>query len=175
MLMLSHPNTSNNFAIPSEKYIIQTKPSSDVEIVTYIGKGLFRRYPFGIDLGHLDYNPQYFQIDLDNNNTNIYIVPLELILETQSVKDLLLDKQTNSNHVESYSLFMNAIKDEFNKLSQIIPAIWWKDKISDLICDEKGLEILLDYQFESSKIERLSFETKELYIYKTCKKLSPFL
>lgn len=179
MLMLSHPNTSNNFAIPSEKYIIQIKPSLDVEIMTYKGNGRFKRCPFGIDLGNLDYESQYFQIDLhDNtNNTNTYIVPLEIILKTQSVKDLL-DKEIYSKDVESYSLFMNAIKDEFNKSEKgrIIPALWYKDKISDLIYDEKGLEILLDYQFELSKLEPpLEFETKESYIYKTCKKLSPFL
>lgn len=170
MLKLSHTDTLNNFAIPSEKYIIQTQQSSDVEIMTYIGIGVFRRYPFGIDLGNLDYESQYFQIDIDDN-TEVYIVPLDLVLKSKSVKDLL-DKETYSNNVESYSLFMNAIKNEFNKLGKS-PAKWIQNQKRDSIYDEKGLVNLLEYQLELSK-EDLENETKELYIFDTCSKLSPF-
>lgn len=173
MLMLSDSYTQNIYAIPSEKYIIQTEPSSDVEIVTYIGMGVFRRYPFGIDLGNLDYEPQYFQIDrfdLDEN-PEIYIYPLDFVLKSKSVKDLL-DKETYSNDVESYSLFMNAIKNEFNKLPKI-PVRWIGNQKSDSIYDEKGLEKLLEYQLELSELE-LSKEDKELYIFDTCRKLSQF-
>lgn len=173
MLMLSDSHTQNIYAIPSGKYVIQTEPSSDVEIVTYIGMGVFRRYPFGIDLGNLDYEPQYFQIDLFDldENPEIYIYPLDFVLKSKSVKDLL-DKETYSNDVESYSLFMNAIKNEFNELAKI-PARWIENQKSDSIYDEKGLEKLLEYQLELSELE-LSKEDKELYIFETCRRLSQF-
>lgn len=176
MLMLSDSHTQNIYAIPSGKYVVQTEPSSDVEIMTYIGMGVFRRCPFGIDLGNLDYESQYFQFDLFDldENPEIYIFPLDLVLKSKSVKDLL-DKETHSNDVESYSLFMNAIKNEFNKLAKD-PARWIENQKSDSIYDEKGLKNLLEYQLELSELEllKLSKEDKELYIFETCRKLSPF-
>lgn len=189
MLMLSDSNTQNIYAIPREKYIIQTEPSSDVEIMTYLGNGEFKPYSFGIDLGNLDYESQYFQFDLDEN-PRIYILPLDLVLNSKSVKDLL-DKKTYSNDVEFYSLFMNAIKNEFNELvrsTTCLPASWTENQKNDSIYDEKGLEKLLDYQFESVKLLfsglklselefsklGLSKEDKELYIFETCRKLSQF-
>lgn len=178
MIKLSHTNTINKFAIPSGKYIIQIEPSSDVEIMTYIGQGLFKRHPFGFDLGYLDYESHYFNIDRDDNTKKYYIVPLELILETQSVKDLLNDKEIYSkDDVESYSIFINAIKNEFNKLEKIPAEL--KGRESYVVLDGMGLEQLLDYQFEFSKLGlsklELSKKDKELYIYQTQKKLSPFL
>lgn len=183
MLMLSDSHTQNIYAIPSGKYVIQTEPSSDVEIVTYIGMGIFRRHPFGIDLGNLDYESQYFQIDLFDQDgiPEIYIYPLDFVLKSKSVKDLL-DKETYSKDVESYLLFMNAIKNEFNELAKI-PARWIENQKSDAIYDEKGFEQLLDYQFELSKLQfselelselKFSKEDKELYIFDTCRKLSQF-
>lgn len=181
MLMLSDSHTQNLYAIPSAKYVIQTKPSSDVEIVTYHGGRLFKRYPFRIDLGnYLGYDDDskyhessFFYLDRDDDTKVYYIVPLELILRTQSVKDLLNDKETYSNDVESYSLFMNAIKDEFNKLEKF-PAEWIEHQNGDIIFDEMGLKNLLEYQLELSELE-LSKKEKELYIYQTRKRLSPFL
>lgn len=187
MLMLSDSHTQNLYAIPSAKYVIQTKPSSDVEIVTYHGGRLFKRYPFRIDLGnYLGYDDDskyhessFFYLDRDDDTKVYYIVPLELILRTQSVKDLLNDKETYSNDVESYSLFMNAIKDEFNKLEKF-PAEWIEHQNSDIIFDEMGLKNLLEYQLELSELSlpselELSKKEKELYIYQTRKRLSPFL
>ena len=205
MLTLSDSITKNIYAIPGEKYIIQIEPSLDVEIMTYIGMGVFRRYPFGIDLGNLDnldYESQYFEIDLFNldENPEIYIHQLDLVLNSKSVKDLL-DKETYSNDVESYSLFMNAIKNEFNEEAKV-PVRWIKNQKSDSIYDETGLKYLLEYQLESSKLDfaaeiglspelvyspegalvskyvlpdlEYSPEDKELYISKTCRKLSQF-
>lgn len=205
MLTLSDSITRNIYAIPGEKYIIQIEPSLDVEIMTYIGMGVFRRYPFGIDLGNLDnldYESQYFEIDLFNldENPEIYIHQLDLVLNSKSVKDLL-DKETYSNDVESYSLFMNAIKNEFNEEAKV-PVRWIKNQKSDSIYDETGLKYLLEYQLESSKLDfaaelelepklvyspegalvskyvlpdlEYSPEDKELYISKTCRKLSQF-
>lgn len=205
MLTLSNSITKNIYAIPGEKYIIQIEPSLDVEIMTYIGMGVFRRCPFGIDLGNLDnldYESQYFEIDLFNldENPEIYIHQLDLVLNSKSVKDLL-DKETYSNDVESYSLFMNAIKNEFNEEAKV-PVRWIKNQKSDSIYDETGLKYLLEYQLESSKLDfaaeiglspelvyspegalvskypeldlDLSPEDKELYISKTCRKLSQF-
>ena len=202
MLTLSDSITRNIYAIPGEKYIIQIEPSLDVEIMTYIGMGVFRRCPFGIDLGNLDYESQYFEIDLFNldENPEIYIHQLDLVLNSKSVKDLL-DKETYSNDVESYSLFMNAIKNEFNEEAKV-PVRWIKNQKSDSIYDETGLKYLLEYQLESSKLDfaaeiglspelvyspegalvskyvlpelEYSPEDKELYISKTCRKLSQF-
>lgn len=187
MLMLSDSHTQNLYAIPSAKYVIQTKPSSNVEIVTYHGGRLFKRYPFRIDLGnYLGYDDDskyhessFFYLDRDDNTKEYYIVPLELILRTQSVKDLLNDKETYSNDVESYSLLMNAIKNEFNKLEKL-PAEWIEHQNGDIIFDEMGLKNLLEYQLELSELSlpselELSKKEKELYIYQTRKRLSPFL
>jgi hypothetical protein len=187
MLMLSDSHTQNIYAIPSAKYVIQTEPSSDVEIVTYHGGRLFKRYPFRIDLGnYLGYDDDskyhessFFYLDRDDNTKEYYIVPLELILRTQSVKDLLNDKETYSNDVESYSLLMNAIKNEFNKLEKL-PAEWIEHQNGDIIFDEMGLKNLLEYQLELSELSlpselELSKKEKELYIYQTRKRLSPFL
>lgn len=188
MLMLSDSHTQNIYAIPSGKYVIQTKPSSDVEIVTYHGGRLFKRYPFRIELGnYLGYDDDskynessFFYLDRDDNTKEYYIVPLELILRTQSVKDLLNDKEIYSkDDVETYSLFMNAIKDEFNKLEKI-PAEWIENQNGDIIFDEMGLKYLLEYQLELSELSlpselELSKKEKELYIYQTRKRLSPFL
>lgn len=182
MLMLSDSHTQNIYAIPSGKYVIQTKPSSDVEIVTYHGGRLFKRYPFRIELGnYLGYDDDskyhessFFYLDRDDNTKEYYIVPLELILRTQSVKDLLNDKEIYSkDDVETYSLFINAIKNEFNKLEKI-PAEWIENQNGDIIFDEMGLKYLLEYQLELSELE-LSKKEKELYIYQTRKRLSPFL
>lgn len=188
MLMLSDSHTQNIYAIPSGKYVIQTKPSSDVEIVTYHGGGLFKRYPFRIELGnYLGYDDDskynessFFYLDRDDNTKEYYIVPLELILRTQSVKDLLNDKEIYSkDDVETYSLFINAIKNEFNKLEKI-PAEWIENQNGDIIFDEMGLKYLLEYQLELSELSlpselELSKKEKELYIYQTRKRLSPFL
>lgn len=188
MLMLSDSHTQNIYAIPSGKYVIQTKPSSDVEIVTYHGGRLFKRYPFRIELGnYLGYDDDskynessFFYLDRDDNTKEYYIVPLELILRTQSVKDLLNDKEIYSkDDVETYSLFINAIKNEFNKLEKI-PAEWIENQNGDIIFDEMGLKYLLEYQLELSELSlpselELSKKEKELYIYQTRKRLSPFL
>lgn len=190
MLMLSDSHTQNIYAIPSGKYVIQTKPSSDVEIVTYHGGRLFKRYPFRIELGNYlgydddskYYESSFFFLDRDDNDNikEYYIVPLELILRTQSVKDLLNDKEIYSkDDVESYSLFINAIKNEFNKLEKI-PAEWIEHQYGDKIFDEMGLKNLLEYQLELSELSlpselELSKKEKELYIFETCHRLSPFL
>lgn len=188
MLMLSDSHTQNLYAIPSGKYVIQTEPSSDVEIVTYHGQRLFKRYPFRIELGNYlgydddskYYESSFFWLDRDDNTKKYYIVPLELILKTQSVKDLLNDKEIYSkDDVESYSIFINAIKNEFNKLEKI-PAEWIENQKSDKIFDEKELEMLLEYQLELSELSlpselELSKKEKELYIFETCHRLSPFL
>lgn len=188
MLMLSDSHTQNLYAIPSGKYVIQTKPSSDVEIVTYHGGRLFKRYPFRFELGnYLGYDDDskyhessFFYLDRDDNTKEYYIVPLELILRTQSVKDLLNDKEIYSkDDVETYSLFINAIKNEFNKLEKI-PAEWIENQNGDIIFDEMGLKYLLEYQLELSELSlpselELSKKEKELYIFETCHRLSPFL
>ena len=188
MLMLSDSHTQNIYAIPSGKYVIQTKPSSDVEIVTYHGGRLFKRYPFRFELGnYLGYDDDskyhessFFYLDRDDNTKEYYIVPLELILRTQSVKDLLNDKEIYSkDDVETYSLFINAIKNEFNKLEKI-PAEWIENQNGDIIFDEMGLKYLLEYQLELSELSlpselELSKREKELYIFETCHRLSPFL
>ena len=43
MLKLSFTNEENQFAIPREKYILKTNSSSDLEIMTFLGNGEFKR------------------------------------------------------------------------------------------------------------------------------------
>ena len=50
MLKLSYSHTENNFAIPYEKYVVKTKTSPDLKIMTYLGNGEFKRDLFGFDV-----------------------------------------------------------------------------------------------------------------------------
>ena len=82
MLKLSYTDTPNNFAVPDEKYVVKTKTSPDLKIMTYLGNGEFKRDLFGFDVGLQNYK-------IKSDDTERYVVPLDAILKNQSYKKLM--------------------------------------------------------------------------------------
>ena len=93
MLRLSHNDKLNNFAIPDEKYVIKTKTSPDLKIMTYLGNGEFKRDLFGFDVKGFEIKGlSNYKIKPDD--TERYIVPLKTILKSKSYKDLMKKEET---------------------------------------------------------------------------------
>lgn len=156
MLKLSFTNEENQFAIPREKYILKTNSSSDLEIMTYLGNGEFKRDLFGYDVGLPNY-----KIESDDT-TERYIVPLDAIIETKSYKDLM--EKGKSKYKKSHSFFIKKIRKEFNKLDKVFAE--FIDEKDDVISDKTELETLLKHQLELSKDN-----SRNEYITRMCNKL----
>lgn len=157
MLKLSFTNEENQFAIPREKYILKTNSSSDLEIMTYLGNGEFKRDLFGYNVGLPNY-----KIESDDT-TERYIVPLDAIIETKSYKDLM-EKKGKSKYKKSHSFFIKAIRKEFNKLDKVFAE--FIDEKDDVISDETELKTLLEHQLDLSKDN-----SRNEYITRMCNKL----
>lgn len=124
MLRLSHNDKLNNFAIPDEKYVIKTKTSPDLKIMTYLGNGEFKRDLFGFDVKGFEIKGlSNYKIKPDD--TERYIVPLKTILKSKSYKDLMKKEEitkkgkTIYQYNESYSFFLDFIKKSLNKLDKV--------------------------------------------------------
>lgn len=124
MLRLSHNDKLNNFAIPDEKYVIKTKTSPDLKIMTYLGNGEFQRDLFGFDVKGFEIKGlSNYKIKPDD--TERYIVPLKTILKSKSYKDLMKKEEitkkgkTIYQYNESYSFFLDFIKKSLNKLDKV--------------------------------------------------------
>lgn len=155
MLKLSYTNTENNFAIPNEKYVIKTKSSPDLKIMTYLGNGEFKRDLFGFEI------PGLQKLKLKpNDTTERYIVPLKAIIDDKSSKDFMKKEETTKKdkkgntickYVEDYSYFLNAIRKDFNRLAKN-PAEFEDDNLDkiEIKSDKTELFDLLDIQLELS-------------------------
>lgn len=124
MLRLSHNDKLNNFAIPDEKYVIKTKTSPDLKIMTYLGNGEFKRDLFGFDVKGFEIKGlSNYKIKPDD--TERYIVPLKTILKSKSYKDLMKKEEitkkgkTIYQYNESYSFFLDFIRKSLNKLDKV--------------------------------------------------------
>ena len=159
MLKLSYSHTENNFAIPYEKYVVKTKTSPDLKIMTYLGNGEFKRDLFGFDVKGLT------NYKIKSNDTERYIVPLDAILENQSYKELMRKEEitkkgkTTNKYIEDYSYFLNAIRTVFNDLKtkkKFTPAEFQDDKtdVAEIKIDQREIFELVKIQLE------LSTETK---------------
>jgi hypothetical protein len=152
MLKLSYSG-ANKFAVPGKKYILKTKSSSDFEIMTYLGNGRFKRDLFGLDIqGFKDY------VIEQDDTTERYIVPLDLITESKSVKDLM-EKKDKSKYIKSYSFFMTVIKQDFNKLDKIPAEFVAGD---DVVSDSLTLKDIIKNQCKLSLKELIQKELSEL-------------
>lgn len=153
MLKLSYSHTENNFAVPYEKYIIKTKTSPDLKIMTYLGNGEFERDLFGFDV-------QGFQkLKLKpNDTTERYIVPLDAILKDKSYKDFTKKEEltkkgkTTYKYIEDYSYFLDTIRTAFNDLKNKIPAEFTDDKcdVAEIKIDQREVLELVKIQLELS-------------------------
>lgn len=150
MLRLSHNDKLNNFAIPDEKYVIKTKTSPDLKIMTYLGNGEFKRDLFGFDVKGFEIKGlSNYKIKPDD--TERYIVPLKTILKSKSYKDLMKKEEitkkgkTIYQYNESYSFFLDFIKKSLNKLDKV-PAelVEGNDVLSNDFTKKDLAEIQLD-------------------------------
>lgn len=152
MLKLSYSHNENNFAVPYEKYVVKTKTSPDLKIMTYLGNGEFKRDLFGFDVQGL----QNYKIK--SNDTERYIVPLDAILKNQSYKKLMRKEEitkkgkTTSKYIEDYSYFLNAIRTAFNEIKDKIPAEFDDDKcdVAEIKIDQHEVLELVKMQLELS-------------------------
>ena len=160
MLKLSYSHNENNFAVPYEKYVVKTKTSPDLKIMTYLGNGEFKRDLFGFDVKGLS------NYKIKSNDTERYIVPLDAILKNQSYKKLMRKEEitkkgkTTSKYIEDYSYFLNAIRTAFNALENKIPAEFDDDKtdIAEIKIDQRELFELVKMQLElSTDIKRQEY------------------
>lgn len=160
MLKLSYSHNENNFAVPYEKYVVKTKTSPDLKIMTYLGNGEFKRDLFGFDVKGLS------NYKIKSNDTERYIVPLDAILKNQSYKKLMRKEEitkkgkTTSKYIEDYSYFLNAIKTAFNALENKIPAEFDDDKtdVAEIKIDQRELFDLVKMQLElSTDIKRQEY------------------
>lgn len=160
MLKLSYSHNENNFAVPYEKYVVKTKTSPDLKIMTYLGNGEFKRDLFGFDVKGLS------NYKIKSNDTERYIVPLDAILKNQSYKKLMRKEEitkkgkTTSKYIEDYSYFLNAIRTAFNALENKIPAEFDDDKtdIAEIKIDQRELFDLVKMQLElSTDIKRQEY------------------
>lgn len=152
MLKLSYSHNENNFAVPYEKYVVKTKTSPDLKIMTYLGNGEFKRDLFGFDVKGLS------NYKIKSNDTERYVVPLDAILKNQSYKKLMRKEEitkkgkTTSKYIEDYSYFLNAIRTAFNALENKIPAEFDDDKcdVAEIKIDQKEVFELVKMQLELS-------------------------
>lgn len=152
MLKLSYSHNENNFAVPYEKYVVKTKNSPDLKIMTYLGNGEFKRDLFGFDVKGLS------NYKIKSNDTERYVVPLDAILKNQSYKKLMRKEEitkkgkTTSKYIEDYSYFLNAIRTAFNALENKIPAEFDDDKcdVAEIKIDQKEVFELVKMQLELS-------------------------
>lgn len=160
MLKLSYSHNENNFAVPYEKYVVKTKTSPDLKIMTYLGNGEFKRDLFGFDVKGLS------NYKIKSNDTERYIVPLDAILKNQSYKKLMRKEEktkkgkTTSKYIEDYSYFLNAIRTAFNALENKIPAEFDDDKtdVAEIKIDQRELFDLVKMQLElSTDIKRQEY------------------
>lgn len=160
MLKLSYSHNENNFAVPYEKYVVKTKTSPDLKIMTYLGNGEFKRDLFGFDVKGLT------NYKIKSNDTERYIVPLDAILKNQSYKKLMRKEEitkkgkTTSKYIEDYSYFLNAIRTAFNALENKIPAEFDDDKtdVAEIKIDQRELFDLVKMQLElSTDIKRQEY------------------
>jgi hypothetical protein len=153
MLKLSYSG-ANKFAVPGKKYILKTKSSSDFEIMTYLGNGRFKRDLFGLDIqGFKDY------VIEQDDTTERYIVPLDLVLKSKSAKDLM-EKKDKSKYIKSYSFFMNVIKKEFKNLKDKTLAEFVDG--DDVVSDSLTLKDIIKNQCKLSLKELIQKELSEL-------------
>ena len=123
MLKLSYSHDENAFAIPFDKYVVKTKSSPDLKIMTYLGDGKFKRDLFGIDIQGL----QGIHIK-PNETTERYVVPLDAIIKDKSYKDLMTKEEitkkdkTTYKYKEDYLFFEDFIRTAFNEIKNKIPA-----------------------------------------------------
>ena len=143
-----------------EKYVVKTKTSPDLKIMTYLGNGEFKRDLFGFDVKGLS------NYKIKSNDTERYIVPLEAILKNQSYKKLMRKEEitkkgkTTSKYIEDYPYFLNAIRTAFNALENKIPAESDDDKtdIAEIKIDQRELFDLVKMQLElSTDIKRQEY------------------
>ena len=160
MLKLSYSHNENNFAVPYEKYVVKTKTSPDLKIMTYLGNGEFKRDLFGFDVKGLS------NYKIKSNDTERYIVPLDAILKNQSYKKLMRKEEitkkgkTTNKYIEDYSYFLNAIRTAFNALENKIPAEFDDDKtdVAEIKIDQRELFDLVKMQLElSTDIKRQEY------------------
>lgn len=160
MLKLSYSHNENNFAVPYEKYVVKTKTSPDLKIMTYLGNGEFKRDLFGFDVKGLS------NYKIKSNDTERYIVPLDAILKNQSYKKLMRKEEitkkgkTTSKYIEDYSYFLNAIRTAFNDIKDKIPAEFDDDKtdVAEIKIDQRELFDLVKMQLElSTDIKRQEY------------------
>lgn len=160
MLKLSYSHNENNFAVPYEKYVVKTKTSPDLKIMTYLGNGEFKRDLFGFDVKGLS------NYKIKSNDTERYIVPLDAILKNQSYKKLMRKEEitkkgkTTSKYIEDYSYFLNAIRTAFNALENKIPAEFDDDKtdVAEIKIDQREVFELVKLQLElSTDIKRQEY------------------
>jgi hypothetical protein len=152
MLKLSYSHTENNFAVPGEKYVVKTKTSPDLKIMTYLGNGEFKRDLFGFDVKGLS------NYKIKSNDTERYVVPLDAILKNQSYKKLMRKEETTKNgkttnkYIEDYSYFLDTIRIAFNKLKNKIPAEFTDDKcdVAEIKIDKREVLELVKIQLELS-------------------------
>lgn len=156
MLKLSYTDTPNNFAVPDEKYVVKTKNSPDLKIMTYLGNGEFKRDLFGIDVGLKNYK-------IKSDDTERYVVPLNAITKDKSYKDLMNKEEktkqgkTTYKYIEDYLYFLNIIRESFNKLNKV-PAelVEGNDVLSDDFTKQDLLNIQLDLSANNSREEYLA-------------------
>lgn len=156
MLKLSYTNTPNNFAVPYEKYVVKTKTSPDLKIMTYLGNGEFKRDLFGFDVGLKNYK-------IKSDDTERYVVPLNAITKDKSYKVLMRKEEitkngkTTNKYIEDYLYFLNIIRESFNKLNKV-PAelVEGNDVLSDDFTKQDLLNIQLDLSANNSRQEYLA-------------------
>lgn len=156
MLKLSYKDTPNNFAVPDEKYVVKTKTSPDLKIMTYLGNGEFKRDLFGFDVGLKNYK-------IKSDDTERYVVPLDAILKNQSYKTLMRKEEitkngkTTNKYIEDYSFYLNFVRESFNKLNKV-PAelVEGNDVLSDDFTKQDLLNIQLDLSANNSRQEYLA-------------------
>lgn len=156
MLKLSYTDTPNNFAVPDKKYVVKTKTSPDLKIMTYLGNGEFKRDLFGFDVGLKNYK-------IKSDDTERYVVPLDAILKNQSYKTLMRKEEitkngkTTNKYIEDYSFYLNFVRESFNKLNKV-PAelVEGNDVLSDDFTKQDLLNIQLDLSANNSREEYLA-------------------
>lgn len=162
MLKLSYSHNENNFAVPYEKYVVKTKTSPDLKIMTYLGNGEFKRDLFGFDVGLKNYK-------IKSDDTERYVVPLNAITKDKSYKVLMRKEEitkngkTTNKYIEDYSYFLNAIRTAFNDLKtkkKFTPAEFQDDKtdVAEIKIDQRELFDLVKMQLElSTDIKRQEY------------------
>ena len=162
MLKLSYSHNENNFAVPYEKYVVKTKTSPDLKIMTYLGNGEFKRDLFGFDVGLKNYK-------IKSDDTERYVVPLNAITKDKSYKVLMRKEEitkngkTTNKYIEDYSYFLNAIRTAFNDLKnkkKFNLAEFQDDKtdVAEIKIDQREVLELVKMQLElSTDIKRQEY------------------